>query len=170
MASQPRTYQLKITLLRVRPPVWRRILAPSTMTLGELHGVIQIVMGWTDSHLHAYEIDGRTIGIPDPEFDDGTTEDENEVLLGSVLRRKGEKAGYTYDFGDNWEHSILLEDIRKEPIPYTVCIGGRRAGPPEDCGGPYGFAELSGEPGGSAALDVAEINEQLRFQVSFRLQ
>lgn len=139
-------YQVKITLKGLRPPIWRRILVKSDMTLAQLHGIIQAVMGWYDCHLHAFTTaDGREYGVPDPEEDafwGHAPLDERKAKLRQVLTPEQPRMRYTYDFGDNWEHEIRLE--KTGSIDYTVryplCIQGKRAAPPEDVGGVWGYA------------------------------
>lgn len=139
-------YQLKITLKHIRPPIWRRVLVPGSLTLSQLHGVIQTAMaGWYDSHLHEFEIDGAQYGLPAPPGDNWGMPVTNEakVTLENVLREK-QKFLYTYDFGDDWQHEILVEKLlaRDPTMNYPICLKGKRACPPEDCGGPWGYAEL----------------------------
>jgi len=140
-------YQIKVTLLGSSPPIWRRLLVPAGLTLEQLHHVLQAAMGWDDDHLHEFSTRGRRFGRPDP--DDrfmGVSDAENErtVQLFNVLRRVGAKILYTYDFGDGWEHSIVLEKrLPVDPnVTYPLCTDGRRACPPEDCGGIGGFYDL----------------------------
>lgn len=132
---------LKVTLRGIKPPVWRRLLMPAGMTLGALHHAIQAAMGWHDSHLHAFDIAGRQYG------DRGTVDDvadEERMTLGGLLRSGVARFAYTYDFGDNWEHTVAIERNRPPPAArrYPACIAGRRNCPPEDCGGPWGYAEF----------------------------
>jgi hypothetical protein len=135
-------HQLKITLSGVsRPPVWRRVLVPADVTLGDLHDVIQVAMGWDDYHMHLFSVGGQDYGSPDPEL--GHASDRN-VLLSQVLSGPGDRLGYTYDFGDDWEHDIVLEETRNA-VPeetYPSCVAGKGACPPEDCGGAWGYAGL----------------------------
>src|SRR4029077_4994020 len=121
--------------------IWRRLLVPSDLTLAKLHDVIQVAMGWHDAHLHEFRVGDETYGAPDIESD---AMDERKVRLHQVLGRAGAKALYTYDFGDSWEHRIVVEkSLPADPkLNYPVCTGGQRAGPPEDCGGIPGFYEL----------------------------
>jgi hypothetical protein len=137
-------YQLNITLLGTRPPIWRRVLAPADLTLAQFHNVLQVTMGWENSHLHEFRIGRQRFGVPDPEdrFMGGTGRiDERKVRLSDVLGEAGAKAEYTYDFGDNWEHIIVVEKVlTPEPeVVYPVCTDGKRHGPPEDCGGLGGY-------------------------------
>jgi hypothetical protein len=139
-------YQIKLTLLGTKPPIWRRLLVPAGLTLEQLHHVVQAAMGWQDSHLHSFRIGQKSFRIPDPE--DGLMGlpggDERNVRLFSVLGKVGSKAVYTYDFGDDWEHSISVEKVLQpeEGLTYPVCVAGKRRGPPEDCGGVPGFYNL----------------------------
>lgn len=143
----PKVYQLKITLSGISPPIWRRVAVPPDATLGELHDVIQGVMGWYDEHLHEFtDGKGRRFGPRDPdfEFDDEDLVEEEEVLIGNVLRRAQQKIRYVYDFGDCWKHEVQLEKAipREAGVEYPVCLEGKRACPPEDCGGVWGYQHL----------------------------
>jgi hypothetical protein len=134
---------LKITLRNVKPPVWRRIVVPRGMTLGDLHVAIQAAMGWENGHLHAFEVGGQQYGEPGIMEDDHVAS-EARLTLSSMIKSGVNRFRYTYDFGDNWEHDILLE---KRPPPthataVPACIAGERNCPPEDCGGPWGYAEV----------------------------
>jgi hypothetical protein len=140
-------FQLKVTLLGAMPPIWRRLLVPADLTLAQLHDVLQAAMGWEDGHMHEFSVGQRRIGRPDPEdrlMGMPSAENERTVRLSGILGRVGSKAIYTYDFGDSWEHSIVLE--KRLPIdpntPYPVCTDGQLACPPEDCGGIPGFYDL----------------------------
>lgn len=136
-------YQLKVTLKHVRPPVWRRIQVRSDITLYKLHQILQIAMGWTESHLHQF-IAGRIFyGDPDPDFGMDVV-NEKRTRLHQIVRGEKDKFIYEYDFGDGWEHEILVEKIiEPEPgIRYPRCIKGKRNCPPEDVGGPWGYAHF----------------------------
>jgi hypothetical protein len=140
-------YQLKVTLLGTDPPIWRRVLVPPDMTLAKLHNVLQIAMGWDDEHMHEFRSGQRRFGRPEPAEPFMSTprvESERTVVLSAVLQGAGAKMIYTYDFGDSWEHSILLEkQLVAEPhITYPVCTDGQFACPPEDCGGIPGYYDL----------------------------
>ncbi len=141
--TQARTYQIKITLVGSKPPIWRRVLVADTMTLARLHDVIQIAMGWTDSHLHQFAVKGQLYGTPDPEFD-VEVKDAARVKLGGVLKQEKDWIVYEYDFGDSWEHRIVLEKVlpHDASVPVPRCIAGKRVCPPEDCGGIWGYADL----------------------------
>ena len=139
-------YGIKVTLLGTKPPIWRRLLVPASMTLAKLHDVLQTAMGWHDCHMHEFRAGERHFGRPDPEDISMGMQVENErsIRLSSVLRRAGAKLIYTYDFGDNWEHAIVLEK-QLPSLPdasYPICIDGKLACPPDDCGGIPGFYEL----------------------------
>ena len=137
--------QLKVTLREIRPPIWRRVLVPDNFTLGQLHEVIQTAMGWKHSHMHAFRLPARGFGPPRREFGAGPDmEDENAVFLGGVLVRQRQVLVYEYDFGDGWEHQIVLEKtLPIEPqAQYPLCLAGARACPPEDCGGYGGYYDL----------------------------
>jgi Plasmid pRiA4b ORF-3-like protein len=131
-------FQLKVTLLGTRPPIWRQLLVPADLTLAQLHDVLQVAMGWQECHLHEFSAAGRHFRRPDP------AEDERRVRLSSLLRRTGAKAIYTYDLGDSWEHSIVLQKCLPAvpTLTYPICTGGKLACPPEDCGGIGGFYDL----------------------------
>lgn len=136
-------YRMKVTLRGIRPPIWRRFLVPSDITLKRLHDSLQAVMGWTDSHLHQFEAQGVRYGTPDREFDDAKIS-ENKIALNDVLCRTKDRLIYEYDFGDSWIHDVVFEAV----LPpgkngrYPIIEAGRRACPPEDCGGCYGYMEL----------------------------
>jgi Plasmid pRiA4b ORF-3-like protein len=135
-------YQLKVALLDVTPPVWRRVVVPSAYTLDRVHRVIQYAMGWQDCHLHSFEAGGEQYGEPDPVGGLGV-HDELETRLDAVAG-KGDVLRYTYDFGDWWEHEITVEDaFAADPDGrYPACLDGARACPPEDVGGAFGYGEL----------------------------
>ncbi len=140
-------YQLKVTLLDTKPPIWRRLLVPAGLTLEALHGVLQVAIGWTDSHLHEFRVGRKRFGVPDPEdqlMDLPPVSDERKAHLFMVLGKARAKAIYTYDFGDNWEHAIVVEKVLP-PDPgaaYPMCVGGKLRCPPEDCGSIPGYYNL----------------------------
>ena len=143
-------YQFKITLKRIRPPIWRRIQVPETYTFQDLHVAIQDVMGWEGCHLHEFvmadPVTGLEMRIGDPSEDFGFhgVLQEQKEMIARYFSMENKSAEYTYDFGDDWEHRVLLEKIlpRDEDARYPVCIKGKRACPPEDCGGVWGYEEL----------------------------
>jgi hypothetical protein len=125
--------------------VWRRVRVPGDLSLAGLHDVIQVAMGWTDTHLHDFRVGDVRYGDPE-QLSEGwldDTRDEARARVAQVLPRAGDRLRYTYDFGDDWEHEVLVESV--EPALGAVpiqCLAGRRAGPPEDCGGVWGYADL----------------------------
>jgi hypothetical protein len=184
LAKKPtQIYQIKVTLDDTHPPIWRRIQVPSDTTLLKLHDILQIVMGWDDYHLHMFTIEGSIYGDPaDDEYGDLGTIDEANHKLNQVIYREGQRLSYEYDFGDSWDHTLLLEKILppQEGVRYPICLKGKRACPPEDVGGVWGyqnFLEAIREPdheeheeyltwvGGEfnpEAFDLSEVNAQLR--------
>ncbi|MGC9349730.1 MAG: IS1096 element passenger TnpR family protein [Anaerolineae bacterium] len=139
-------YKIKVALDDIRPPIWRRLLVPAGMALDDLHLVIQIAMGWQDYHLHQFIVDGTYFGVPHPDYSDFGMEmrDESRVRLDEIVSRAGARIKYEYDFGDGWLHTILVEEIlpADPDQDYPVCIKGKRACPPEDVGGPWGYQHL----------------------------
>jgi pRiA4b ORF-3-like protein len=143
-------YQLKITLKGSKPPIWRRVVVRADMTLDRLHHVIQIAMGWTNSHLHQF-IAGSGLarafyGRPDPEFAEMGSETLNEkrFTVADLAPAAKRRFTYEYDFGDGWQHDILAEKILS-PNPgfkHPACLAGANACPPEDCGGIGGYYNL----------------------------
>jgi hypothetical protein len=179
--SQPASvHQLKVTLLGLKPPIWRRIAVPSEMTLGELHYVLQLAMGWTDSHLHDFQIGNTTYGDPEMLQELGDA-DEWDATLADVAPRAKSRIRYMYDFGDSWEHDIQVEKVGppEAGVRYPVVLAGARAGPPDDCGGVWGYADLlviladpdhlehddmmewAGGPIDPEAFDLEDVNERL---------
>jgi hypothetical protein len=144
--EEPSVYQLKITLLGIEPPIWRRIQVPNTLLLCCLHDALQAVLGWTDSHLHQFVKDGTYWSDPGwyEDYDDIEVIDESRVRIGRVLKIEGESVRYDYDFGDNWQHEVVLEKILPTPAvrPSPRCLGGERHRPPEDVGGTSGYEEF----------------------------
>ena len=142
-------YQFKITLMGTKPPIWRRIQVPKTYTFWDLHVAIQDAMGWLDYHLHEFEIPHPStdltvnIGIPDDEFGREVIPGW-ETKIADYFSRENQSAVYTYDFGDDWRHKIELEKIlpTEKGVKYPLCIKGRRACPPEDCGGVWGYGDF----------------------------
>jgi hypothetical protein len=144
-------YQFKIVLEDIEPPVWRRIQIPSTYSFWDLHIAIQDAMGWTDTHLHEFVLpepkSGRDlrIGIPDEDLaSDSDTLPGWKKKISAFFIKENTEIEYTYDFGDNWIHSVIFERSLppEEGTGYPKCIGGERACPPEDCGGPDGYQDF----------------------------
>lgn len=143
---KPRLVELRITIADIEPPIWRYVRVPDTYTLHQLHRIIQLLFGWLDYHLYEFRVGDRRFEEPD---DEAEGEDSTATLLRDLRLTAGARFTYTYDFGDNWVHEIVVEDIyivtpledddeRLLPRLY----GGERAGPPEDCGGPGGYEEM----------------------------
>jgi hypothetical protein len=143
MAKKPtQIYQIKVTLDDTHPPVWRRILVPGNTTLLKLHDILQIVMGWEDYHLHMFTIAGEFYGNPaDDEYGDLGTLNESRYKLSQLFDSEGQRFSYEYDFGDSWDHTLLVEKILppEESQRYPLCLKGKRACPPEDVGGVWGY-------------------------------
>jgi hypothetical protein len=134
-------YRLKVGLRGAKPPIWRRLEVPADVSLDRLHSIIQVAFGWDGSHLHVFETPFGEFGRPDPELGH---QPADEVTLAQVLPGEREKITYLYDFGDDWRHEILVEKVLDpdESVTYPRCTGGRRATPPEDCGGIWSYADL----------------------------
>jgi len=138
-----RFYLLKIHLLDIEPAIWRHFVVPASITLDRLHDVIQIVMGWTDSHLHEFTIGNKRYTEYPESKEDGLA--CGRYRLGDLIKQKGRTFRYLYDFGDSWEHELVLEESRYfNPDLRTelVCLDGQRACPPEDVGGVPGYFEF----------------------------
>jgi len=136
-------YRLKITLRGTKPPIWRRIDVPDSARLDHLNLMIQAAMGWTNSHLHEFSIADERFGMRHDDFESDCADEKNH-RLGELIQREKSKFGFIYDFGDGWEHDIMVEKINPpEPgVKYPRCTAGARACPPEDCGGPWGYLEF----------------------------
>ncbi|MFD7407717.1 plasmid pRiA4b ORF-3 family protein [Streptomyces sp. NPDC059866] len=134
-------HKIKATLRDSRPPIWRRLEVPSGTTLRELHAIIQAAFGWEDYHMWSFDTGRDRYGMPDPGLGIRSAAAQR---LGQAAPGAGSQLLYTYDFGDDWEHDILVEDITEpEPgIAYPRCLTGRRACPPEDSGGIWGYEYL----------------------------
>ncbi len=145
--SEVRGFRVRLDLHGAKPPVWRRLELPGDLSLPRLHDVIQAAMGWSDSHLHRFRTghDHRSpyfvTHFDLDEGEDGTLEDD--VRLDQLVAEKGDELWYEYDFGDGWDHKLVVEEVLDEPPPTARCTGGRMACPPEDCGGIGGYEELA---------------------------
>jgi hypothetical protein len=135
-------FQLRVSLDEVTPEIWRRLTVPGGYTLDRVHRAVQCAMGWHNCHLHCFDIDGEQYGDPDPDGELALL-DEMDYRLDDVARA-GSRIRYTYDFGDWWEHEVLVEEVRPaEPADsWPACMAGARACPPEDVGGPAGYEEF----------------------------
>jgi hypothetical protein len=176
-------YQIKVTLDNIRPPVWRRVLVPDKCTLLDLHDIIQDVFGWYDYHLHEFTIHGESYGDPaNDEFDEFAIQDESKFKLQKLDFKEGSRFTYEYDFGDGWDHTLVVEKIfpPERGMKLPICIKGKRECPPEDVGGPWGYEgfleairdpqneehesyiEWIGREFDPEAFDLDLINERLR--------
>jgi hypothetical protein len=177
--------QVRVSLEDSSPEIWRRLLVPGHIKLLFFHRILQIAMGWTDTHLHEFQIRGKSYGPPEPEGDalsGEQWEDDERFALYEVIHCLPARFTYTYDMGDGWEHDILIEKVvpRTRGAQYPRCIEGARACPPEDCGGIYGYEEFLealddpkherheellgwiGRKFDPEAFDIGSINEELR--------
>jgi hypothetical protein len=134
--------QLKVVLKYIKPPIWRRIQAPDDITFYEFHRIIQAAFGWQDYHLFEFNCKGISVGEPGEDFD-YDVKDATLIKLTDYLKEK-DKLVYTYDFGDDWKHEIVIEKIlpAEEGVKYPRCISGKRSCPPEDVGGVPGYEEF----------------------------
>jgi hypothetical protein len=185
--SSAPTYVLKVVLVGTKPPIWRRLQVPGNARLGWLHAVLQVAMGWTNSHLHHFLTGDARYSDPryieDTGFGGEPDRDETRATLAEVLPQAGAQCGYEYDFGDSWQHEITVEKIlppARAAATTALCLDGARACPPEDCGGVWGYVELLktlknpkhpehqsmkewlGRPLDAEAFDVAKLNRWLR--------
>jgi hypothetical protein len=177
-------YQVQVHLKRSKPKIWRRLLLPADLLLSDLHKILQTTMGWTNGHLHQF-VHGKDYfepPAPEGEIWDHYGTNYTDFALNFFLKKTGDKMVYEYDFGDGWEHEIKLEKI----LPFAAetllpqCIAGKRACPPEDSGGVWGYEQMlkvlknpkhpeyemyrEWLPGGfdPEFLDIEEINQLLQ--------
>ncbi len=142
-----KVYQIQIALKGFKPKIWRRLLIPSDLLLPDFHKIIQTSMGWTNSHLHQF-IKNKTFyteRMPDDDlWNEMNNVDYKKMKISDLLKKEKEKIIYEYDFGDGWEHNIILEKILPldDKITYPVCLKGKMNCPPEDCGGVWGYSEM----------------------------
>ena len=162
--ASDKVYQLKITLMGCKPPIWRRILVPGSMTLCCLHSAIQEVMGWSDTHLHEFEKDGNLWGPADSQsFEELGHRDESQMRLDQLLRFVKNSCQYIYDFGDYWRHKIVVEKILPaNGLIKPSCIAGKRHCPIEDIGGPGGYADFLDDSTYDPDLEEHEHARELR--------
>jgi hypothetical protein len=177
------TLQIKITLDRIKPDIWRRFIVDTSFSLHKLHRSIQTVMGWYDAHLYEFEIQNSHYSITDQNdnFLDYEVLDSKKTKLKSLGLQPEDTFNYTYDFGDNWEHTIVIERVLKiGPVMAPLCLDGERNCPPEDCGSVPGyqhimelmqnpdskeareFTKLLGHPYNSELFDINAINDGLK--------
>ncbi len=138
-------YQIKVTLKDIRPPIWRRVQVPSNISLNTLHRILQAVLPWDGYHLYQSIIGGVDYDEPDPDDDFGfELRSDRTAKLNQVASGAGARFTYEYDFGDGWEHEILIEKVLPPEggVRYPICLADKRACPPEDCGGTPGYARF----------------------------
>jgi len=135
-------YQIQVVLNGSKPKIWRRILIDSDIMLVDLHRIIQTTMGWTNSHLHAFSDDFQEYSPK--EFEVENAKDSRTARLNKILKEEKSKISYEYDFGDGWEHDVILEKILTpdNQLQLPKCIAGKRNCPPEDCGGIWGYSDM----------------------------
>jgi hypothetical protein len=185
-------YQLKVTLQGSRPSVWRRIQTPGDILLPRLHAVLQIAMGWTNSHLHDFKAVGKFYAEPSTDYEDLMDMiDERQVHLRQIAPGVGSRFVYEYDFGDSWEHELVVEKIlpAQEGTQYPLCLSGKSGCPPDDVGGVWDYSEFleairdprhpehdewlqwAGGKFDSAAFDLPKVNKLLGdFQLQIEEQ
>lgn len=134
-------FELKIQLRHIEPAIWRTVLLPAEVPLGIVHEVIQAVFGWEGAHLHDFEVAGIRFAIDDDDEDTVFAVHEYAAPLGAVAG-VGTSFLYRYDFGDDWEHEVTVQGVIPNGDVAFTCTGGGRACPPDDCGGPSGYAHL----------------------------
>jgi hypothetical protein len=142
-------YQIQIALRGFKPKIWRRILIPSDLLLSDFHAIIQTTMGWTNSHMHQF-VKGKTfysVKLADDDmWDDMDSVDyaKKKIRISDLLKKEKDKIMYEYDFGDGWQHDLILEKILAvdNTIKYPICLTGKMNCPPEDCGGIWGYSDI----------------------------
>jgi Plasmid pRiA4b ORF-3-like protein len=141
--NENKVFQFKVTLLEIEPPIWRRVLIPRNFTLAQVHRIIQIAFGWTDSHLHEF-ITGKRGRYSAPEFEFDESGNEAKTCLGQLNLSTRSRLFYEYDFGDGWQHELRIEKTlsAEKGTRYPKILAGERCGPPDDCGGPWGYHDL----------------------------
>lgn len=187
MPKPSTVYQLKVTLLDIRPPIWRRLQVPASITMEKLHYALQDALGWTNSHLHQFVLGADRFGMRLID-EDRELLDERKYRLKDLVGEKSRFA-YEYDFGDGWEHLVVVEKVlpAAPDTRYPLCLAGKRACPPEDCGGPFAYAdflvalsdpadprhdellEWIGGPFDPERFDLTDVNSALRTSRTRRL-
>jgi hypothetical protein len=171
---------LHVSLSEVEPTVWRRLLVPGTVRLARLHDILQVAMGWEDSHLHCFRIGDRCYGQQFDDYPPDELDEKDATVLQAV--RDHDRFVYEYDYGDGWEHEVIVESMSTTPrgLKFGVCLDGANACPPEDCGGPFGYTSMLaaladpgheehqdfvnwvGGPFDPASFDLAAVNVDLQ--------
>ena len=174
-------YQLRISIEGITPPIWRTVQVSENYSLYKLHHIIQKIFGWKNSHIWCFRAEGEDSPITNPWlWGGGTTRWDKTVKLKTILKKEGDSILYEYDMGDSWKHTIVLEKASDEKIKKSACTDGKRAGPPEDCGGIGGYNEMVhhllhpekegylellewlDEDYDPEAFDIADVNRNLR--------
>lgn len=160
---------VRIDLVGAKPPIWRRVELPSTLMLDEVHVLLQLLFGWTDSHLHRFALGpsvwDRTAELFLCPFDADSGEEEDgtpaaEVRIDEVLHAPADVLRYVYDYGDEWQVTLKVEKVTTDPFARPRVIAGRRQGPPDDCGGIWAWNENpDDEP-----LDLADLDAELALE------
>lgn len=142
--AAPKVYELYVELEDIEPLIWRRILVPSTISLPKLHDLLQLVMGWTNSHLHSFQIGERAFGMAGADLEELQMLNEKKYTLEAALGDSICEFVYEYDFGDSWRHLIKVKSVASPNTDwfYPLCVAGARAAPPDDVGGVMGYAEF----------------------------
>ena len=139
-------FQLKIYLKDIEPKIWRRFLVSDFWTFDKLHRIIQSIMGWENYHLYEFKFGEMRIVSPDEGYLEENELDPKKVKIEDYVNKEKQKFRYIYDFGDSWEHEIIVEKIMEDKVEDVdkspKCISGERACPPEDCGGAGGYERL----------------------------
>ncbi len=149
--------RVRVTLRDIDPPVWRELVVPGHWHLGQVHHVLQIAFDWYEQHLHSFEVGDRSYGSPDP-YGDDRRQRESLVRVHEVLSAPGDTITYWYDFGDDWYHDLVVEEVL-DPQQNSRCVDGGRAAPPEDSGGPWGYQyklEVLADPEHEEYRDIVE--------------
>ena len=167
-------FQFKIQLKRItQPTVWRRIAVPGHFSFTKFHRVIQAAFGWEDYHLFQFSPKGYgsspVISIPDPEFEYMERSDRQKLhatktTLTEIFTAEKQKFTYIYDFGDDWVHEITLEKLTDDAARTAACLAGKGACPPEDCGGPWGYAGLKEIVDNPKDAEYEEMREWMGFE------
>lgn len=161
VTTKPKVYQFKVSLKGTSPLVWRSFLTHEFIELDELHDLIQITMGWKNSHLYSFEINKKSYSNMDDDMGFGDkTLDAEGVLLCDILKDV-KSFTYIYDFGDSWIHEVeIIKTLEHNPrMVYPVCIDGDNACPPEDCGGIAGFEDFKKILSGKKCAEQDELLE-----------
>ena len=157
-------YRLSVSLDECQPAIWRRLLVQGRASLHRLHEIIQVAMGWTNTHLYEFQVDGhRYTALETLDGDDGS-EDARRITLAQAAAGPGDEFKYLYDFGDDWLHTVTIEGLESREVgaKYPLCVAGARASPPEDCGGVWGYFEFLEARGNPAHAEHETMHQWIR--------